>query len=416
MRVLNAKLNIIFAIILASIPMIVSLVDLIGIDITLPYYIVIWGIGYCVFLILAILKYCLKGNKINLKFVKNPLFIIASMMMVWILISSIINNAFNIYFIIYLTYFLIFICVYVLDAKWKNRVLNLLLVVVAVSCVMGFIDPYAKFMPGFNRQHLTMSLHFVNPNYAGYIVSALALVCFVNFNRANSFRGNMFYGVTYLIFAVHLFINGSFTPITALILVEVVVQIVVGIKSKKFNYKMFILIIILFPICLLVDLIPNIVSIRNCEYNYLLECVAVFDNIFNTNLLNRVGIDCIAGADGWDRDILIKQSWQQIISSPKAFIFGGGSGMFYDFKPHNGLLSLMLDFGLLMPLLFVTFLIVIALKMVKNKISLSKAVFVPSIMAFLICYMMGSIVPNSFYIFVIILSLMYSQAFNNEKV
>ena len=416
MKVINVKLNIVFAISLALIPVIMSLMDILGLYLALPYYVIFWGIVYGACLLIGVLQYSLKGGKFDFTKLKNPFVIIVLAMALWIIISSVVNAVFNLNLIAYFTYFLIFICVYMLDSRWRKALLNTLMVVVAISCIMGFIDPYAKFMPGFNADSIYMSLHFGNPNYISHIVGALTILCFIQFDKAKTKLWNTFYCVIYLIYATHLFVNGSFAAITFLIAIEIVVQIILNVKTKKFRYKMLILSLVLVPICLLVELIPNIEIIRTCEYNYLLECVAVFDDIFGTNLLSVFGIDKIAGADGWNRHELLKLSWDRATSSPKAFIFGGGAGLFYQYRPHQGLLSLMLDFGVVAPILFITFFTILIVRIVKTKVKLSKLKFLPSIICMLLCYLLGSILPNSFYVFMILFSLLYCDIFNREDI
>lgn len=415
MKVVNTKLNIIFAIVLALIPIIMSLVDLMGLYLSLPYYVMFWGVAYGFCLFIGVLRYLLKGGKIDFAKFKNPFIIIAISMLFWIILTSIINNAFNIYLIIYLTYFLIFVCVYMLNIKWKEMMLNTLLAVMAISCLMGFVYMYTKSVPGLDNNDFFIALHFANPNYASHIISALALVCFVKFDKQNNKLWSAFYLIIYLIYATHLFVNGSFAGITFLIIVEVAVQIILGIKTKKCKYKMLVLTILLLPVCLLIELLPNIEIIRTCRYNYLLECVAVFDNVFGTNLLDKFGIEKIVGSDGWNRNELLKISWDRATSSLKAFIFGGGAGLFYKYRPHQGLMSLMLDFGVVIPMLLIALFVILIIKIIKSKINISKLALLPSIICFLMCYLTGSILPNSFYVFMILLGILFKDIFNKEQ-
>ena len=408
MKIVNTKLNIVFAMYLALMPMVMSLFDIFGVNFILPYQLVAWGIGYFVCIVIGVVAYCLKCGRFDLQYIKNPYVIIALLMLAWIILSSLVNQVFNLHTIIYLTYFLIFVCVYMLDKKWGKIILKTLLVVVAISCIMGFIDPYGKFMPGFNAKQYNMSLHFTNPNYAGCVVSGLAMICFINFNKAKTKIWNIFYCVIYLVFATYLFMNGSFMPISALIFVEVATQIIFAIKTKRCQYKMLVLSLVLIPICFLVDLLPNIEVIRTCPYNYFLECVAVFDNIFNTNMLSWFNIDTIVGADGWDRSDLLSNSFDLVTSSPKVFFFGGGAGLLYKVRPHNGFMSLMVDFGVGVPLLFIALFVVLSIRLIKQKFDIRQE-FIYAIICFLMCYIVGSIVCHSFYVFIIILSLWFKN-------
>ena len=232
LRIINPKLNIVFAIYLAIIPLIMSIIDLFGPYINMYYHILFWGIAYFVCLFLSVFAFILKGGKINYKLFRNPLVITTTIMLIWIGLTSIINLTFSEELIIYLSYFLIFVCIYNLDNKWGKILLHTLLVVIAISCVMGFIDPYNKFMPGFARGQFNMSLHFSNPNYVAYILTALMLVCFCKFNYSVTLKVSIFYFIIYLVYAVTLFMNGSFVPISVLFLIEIL-----SVEGKKLHAK-----------------------------------------------------------------------------------------------------------------------------------------------------------------------------------
>ncbi len=409
MKIINNKLNICFAMWLALMPMVVFLFDIVSIKFILPYQTVAWGILYFICLVIGLLRFCLKGGRLEFNKLKNPYMLIVGLILAWIMISSLINQAFNVQLIIYLSYFLMFLCIYRLDKIWVKVVLNTLLVSVAISCVMGFIDPYAKFMPGFKYAELNMSLHFNNPNYAAYVVASLAIVCFVKFNSSQGKFWNTFYLVIYLIYATHLFMNGSFVPISILFMLEIIIQVILGIKAKHLQRKMLITTIVLIPICFLVDLIPNIEKIRTCQYNYFLEGIAVFDNIFKTNILSLFGINGIAGSNGWDRQDLLITSLKALTSSSKMFIFGGGAGTFTIYTPHNGTLSLALDFGVVMPILFASLLVVLSINLIRQKFDLNNLYTIYPIISLLICYIFGSIMCNSFYVFIIMLAVLFKN-------
>ena len=407
---INNKLNVVFAFYLVAMPLVATIFDCFKLNFNLFYQLVTWAIIYFVVLIISFILCIWKRGKTSFNPKFNIGIVFALLMLLVILLSSCINASFNSVLVIYLSYFLIFYCVYMLDKKHRSILLDVLIVIMAICCIMGFIDPLNKFMPGFGNFY-GLSLQFSNPNYAAYIISALTIICFIKFNKLCT-KLKFYYLVCYLIFAVYLFMNGSFMPISALFLCEIIALIYVSVKNKKCQYKLLSLLLILIPICLLVDLIPNIKIIRTCPYNYFIECVAVFDNIFNTKLLSIFNINTIAGADGWDRQNLLNQSLKAGFDSPKRFIFGGGAGTFYKFRPHNGFLSLMLDFGLFMPMLYLAMLVYIVVKAFKANNKTFKLAFSLVIMSS--CYLVGSIVYTSYYVFVILLALCCSEMFKQN--
>ena len=330
-------------------------------------------------------------------------------MLVVIVLSCFVNNVFSIDVLVYFAYFLIVVCVFNLDNKWQKIIINTFIGVLMFSCVLSFGMPYIKFMTIFNQKNHPMALQFLNPNYSAHIISAITSIVFIMFNGTNTKSKHWFYGVAYFIFTTYLFINGSFIAITALIVVEVFSQIFIGIKYKKFQHKMFILFFVLIPICFLVDLITKIEIIRTCKYNYFLECVAVFDNIFNTNILSLFNIKTIQGADGWSRSELISRAVDFITDNPKIFMFGAGAGTLYSIKPHNLILSLWLEFGILMPILFVALFIMLFIKLIKSKFKEDRFVFTAPIITFLICYIVISFVMQSSWVFVMISSMLATR-------
>jgi len=407
MRTLTGnKANMFFAIYMILIPIVLTIFAIFGIDFKIAYQLIAWGVVYTLFLFFMLLKLVWNRSKFQLSI--TPTKLIAVLMLAWILISSLVNGVFNLHTIIYISYFLIFVCFSSLDKERQRVIFNILLVVIAISCTMGFIDPRGKFMPGFTSVY-PMALHFTNPNYSAYIVATLTIIVFGFFNSSTTRSLNIFYCIIYLIFATHLFVNGTFIAISSVIFVEALMQIIVGIKYKKLQVKMLILCLILIPICILVDLIPNIESIRTCKYNYFLECVAVFDNLFNTNILKLFNINKITGADGWSRSSLVQTSFKHATSSATNFIFGSGAGFFYNVRPHNAFLSLFLDFGIVMPLLFMALLSVLLIRVVKSKFNAHNFYYAMAILGFVLCSLMGSLVHHSCYVFIIILAVLFNN-------
>lgn len=414
-KLINDKVNFVFALYLVLMPIIMSLFALFNIDFTIMRQLIAWGIIYFACITILLIFCLLKGNKLNFKFQKNPFTFMALSIFVWILISSIVNKAFNLCWVIYIVYFLIFLCFFYVDKKYIKLLLNILLIVMSISCIMGFIDPHGNFIPGFNNQSASLSLHFVNPNYTGCIIASLTIICFMFFNQAKGILLNLLYCIIYLIFATYLFMNGSFVPITATIIIELFIQLFLGIKNKKFQYKIFLQFAVFILIGILVNLIPNINDIRTCQYSYFLECIAVFDNIFHTKLLRFFGIETMIGADGGDRNILILNSLKYSVSSLKIFLFGSGAGFFYTLRPHNALVSLLLDFGVVVPLFYITFFVLLFIRVLKNNFNYNTLCFLMAIVCFILCYFTGSLIYNSYYVFMIILGILFKNLFANEN-
>ena len=397
------RLNILFAFYIVLMPVLSVVLGCIGVNFNLSNQLFFWTIFYMGFLFVCLLVVAYKREKIGFNF-KNKYVVMSLVLLLWISISSIINKNFSIDLLFYLGYFCIFICFYKLDKKFFNLLLNTLIGCMVVSCVLGFIDPFGEFIPGFNSNAAPMSLQFSTANYAGYIVGALTVLCFIKYEFESKSLLSLFYGLSYLVFCFYLFMNGSFIAITAVLMLEIFSTIFLSIKHKKLKCKMLVLFIIAIILCFLVELVPNIEHIRSCKYNYFLECLAVVDNIFNTNILGLFNISEVPGADGWSRGEYAQDSLSKCTSSFKSIVFGNGAGAFYETKPHNALLSLFVDFGIIAPMLFVLLFIFVYRDVVKSKFKNNTYKIICALTCFLVCYIFGSIVYNSFYVFVILLA------------
>ena len=406
------RINILFAFYIVLMPIFSVLLGCIGVDFSIGNQLFFWTIFFMVFLFVCLLINAYKRKKIGIN-LKNKYFGLTMALLLWISISSIVNRNFSIDLLFYISYFCIFVCFYKLDKKFFNLLLNILIGCMVVSCVLGFVDPYNRFMPGFNFNAAPMSLQFSTSNYAAYIVAALTILCFIRYEFQSKRLLSFFYGISYLVFCFYLFMNGSFIAITSVLMLEIFSVIFLSIKHKKFQCKMLMLFIVAIAICFLVELVPNIENIRSCRYNYFLECVAVMDNVLHTNFLAMFNISEVPGADGWSRSEYAQDSLSKCTGSVKSIIFGDGAGTFSDYKPHNAFLSLFLDFGIVLPILFGVLIFFVYKEAFKFKRETLSNQLVYVITSFLLCYMFGSIVYNSFYVYIILMAGVFN--FKSKK-
>ena len=282
---------------------------------------------------------------------------------------------------------------------------------------MGFIDPFGKFMPGFDSLEYPLSTHFYNPNHSAYVIGTLLILTMCLLNFAKTKKENIFYGIIFAIYSFFMFLNGSFGPISAVFLAGALIIVYLWVINKKLPLKMAIIWLCLIPFAFLVELYPNINSIRTCDYNYFLELIAVFDNIFNTDLLSIFNIDKIIGADGWDRNELLLASLNSIKETPLGFILGQGAGHFYTTRPHNIYLATWLDFGLLSMLIFTSLCVILFVKFLKLKKE-GKAVyqFPAATLGFLIMGFFGSTISYSFVYFIFVFAISYKLVLEKYKI
>lgn len=356
------------------------------------------------------------NQKLFLSKIKKFPVIVSLLILFLTILSCIVNNVFNEYFFVIFSYFCVFICFYSLDKKYYKLLLNSAIVILALSCVLSFIDPRGEFIWGFSAElDFPFSLQFINPNYAGSIIAVIIVVCINFFNLSKKQYENILYGIAFIIFGVYLFLNGSYSPITAMIVAIVFEIIFLWIKNKKCPLKILLLFLCIIPIIFLVDLYPNISELRTCEYNYFLETCAVIDNILGSDILSLFGIDSIIGSDGWDRGSLILESIIACFASLKSFFFGYGAGGAYTYHPHNNYIDVFIEFGFVTFVLYIMLIVYYVYKLIKSRFNMFNFGIVCAIIAYFFRSMFGGIIPIEYLYFLIVFAISANLTVDNSK-
>jgi hypothetical protein len=100
------------------------------------------------------------------------------------IVSSCVNG-FNANSLVHIGYFMMFICVYNLTQEQIKMFVKTILFVVGYSCMLGFVDPAGGIVPGFSIESISTSLHFWNPNYAGYIIAVCIILTVMQLKNTN---------------------------------------------------------------------------------------------------------------------------------------------------------------------------------------------------------------------------------------
>lgn len=428
--------NLIFALWISFMPIVQSISNLIGgtraifgVDIMINTQISLFAIAYIAYLTIKLMAVKDKKQLLiscALK-MKKPLPIIVSFLVFFMVLSSLINGL-NAYSFIYLGYFMIFICIYNLDKKQIKMFVKLTLVVVAYSCVLGFIDPENNFVPGFYEKCYHASLHYWNPNYAAYIVSVCIIITIMMLKNANKLKEYINYSLLFFIFALYLFFNGSFVPITGVFFVLFLLIVFCWIKEKKFQTKLALLFVALVPFNFIVDAIPDVNKYRTSDVHYFIECLAVSDSFLGTNFLNNLGIDKVNGADGWDRDDLMNDAMSALKPSGEnngvvRLLFGYGAGYYANIRPHNNYICLLLDYGLFTCICYVLVLIWFFIKFIRSNKNVYSITFASTCLLFIFISFFGSIVEFWYWLFASCLAIGYkmhnftdNELENNKKI
>lgn len=370
-----------------------------------------FGVMYLIFLPFIILCICMqKGflQRIVEKLKKLPI-ILALALYGWIMLSCMVTNSFNVFLFYFIIYICIFISIIMLDDKYENLIINTLICSTAISCLFGIIDPTAKFMPGFDKETYPLSLQFYNPNYAGYLMALVSILNTWIMCNTHDKKQRIVSIIGYILLNFYLFMNGSFAPITFVFFSLILMIVFIWIKEKKCPTKILLSFICMIPMAFIVDAIPNINTYRTCQYNYFLECIAVVDNYLGTNMLRMFGISKIAGADGWGRESLQDAAWAEILGNFKTFLFGNGSGGNFEFIPHNTLLCLWLNYGIIATILYYLLNIYLIIRFFKLKKNLHLVGYMASVVGYILMMFTGDLIEYSFCFHMIILAFAYKK-------
>ena len=418
-----SKLNFSLAILLACFPFITFLYSfLFQIEEHFPF--LEWFILYICYLIIYVaLNYKnLFKKKIKSKLEKWILWL-SVIALCLVFITPIFNGVLTVNNLEFLWYVLVFLCLIKLKKDQLKIFVEILFFSLAFSCLLGIIDPLCLFMPGFHYgwQH---SLFFYQQNYSSTII-AMAIIAISNIllREKNKLKISLYISYLVLMF-LFMFLNGSFAGITSVFIIFVFEFIFLSVKNKKLNWKFILLFLGFATASFTVELYPNIQNIRTCEYNYFIECIAAFDNVFNTHILNIFGIDYVPGADGWDRRELLLNSLYTVFGGDSTnffyrlstFLFGLGGGTVHRLAPHNLFVSFWVDFGFVFAIIFMAIFILILIYQMKNtKIKPQIYPWFFASISFLLTTLVGCFIIYPFFYFVIFMAIGFNITQNSNK-
>ena len=322
------------------------------------------------------------SNIKNIKFKKlktiNILFIA---LLIWFVMVTFITQSINTGFLIGLMFFVMFILFSSVDAKCFSMFAFIFVLEMILESCLGLLDLHNKWVPGFRGREYTcyaMSMHFLNPNWAAVAVIIAEIIClwFMYDTKRKLYKSLFLIG--YMVMAVGLFVGGSYAPEFAMLIFELLLIILLWVRYKKCPWIIVTVFLSTILISFIVWLFPLVREVSTAEANFFYESLAVFDNIFNTELLTKVSnffnslfgwnkISIVAGADGWERSDLTRQALAAIFSSPKSFLVGYGCGYVREICVHNCYLAIWMEFGIVGLLLFLAICAMIVLRFIKVK-------------------------------------------------
>lgn len=298
-----------------------------------------------------------------------------------IMISNIVNGAFNENFMFAISFFAIFAMFSKLDKKWYKPLAFLLIVEMTFSTFLGLLDLGNDFIPSFHSERwgkYAMSMQFFNPNWSSLVVIISVVAALYLLYSSKNLGEKIFYLFAASFMSFGLYVGGSYAPETALYLFEFGILLYLWIKHKKCPWWILSAFLINVASSFIVWLVPAFRSATTAGANYFYESLAVIDNKLGTSLtkdissffnriFNRNIIESVAGADGWDRGDLKAEAMAAILSSSKSFIFGLGSGYIDEIRVHNVYYVLWMEFGIIGLMIYLAIAVLFTIKFIKSK-------------------------------------------------
>ena len=388
-------------------PLVTSFLCLIGIEVDMPNVMILIMVT---FIIVEILNF-----SFNLMFFKwqkpSLLKMITCGAMLWFVVTTIINGAFNYHFIVYFLYIAMFAMFLKVDKKYYKAMIFAFVIQMVVCSVFGLVDPYNKFTPGFvEGVYAPMSMQFTHPNYSAYVlVFAIfaALYAVINYKKVYE---QIIFWTSLVVLGFALFVNGSYGAEFAMFCGLVFMILFFWNKNKKCPWQTISVFGIMFVSIFTSQLYPGLRELSIAKSNFILESLSAFDSIFGTSLLKTStggAIDFIPGSDGWGRAELLSEALKACVASPKTFFFGYGAGYNNIMLVHNVYIRLWLEMGVFGMLAYIAIIVLCVIMFVKKFRTNNEILGLTSFMAFvLIIHNLGSLESYSFIFFIMLFAML----------
>ena len=424
-EIIFSKINYYLLLFLACSPMLTLISSLIfGYTIFYVFFeieTILFGLTYIFYFIVNAKSIKIKKPKDKLLFAMLILMIIS---FVCLVVSSFVTHI-AINNLLAFLYVLLFFSVLMLKKDQAKVFLFLLIANFAFSCLLGIIDPTNYVFPGFSADSVPSSLFFFHSNYSQAISVLLIILTYNILLKEKNKILIICYALFFVLIGIHMFLNGSSAGISAVLLAIIVQFIVLWVKNKKFPIKLFFVLLAFVAFSFLIELYPNIQNLRSSQYNYFVEMIATFDNIFGTNLTQALfNIDFVPGSDGWNRTDLMKNSlWAACGGNETNFgekllciLFGLGGGSIHEIGTHNLFVGTWVDFGILFAISNYSIYVCGIIFLIKNlKINYYGILpYIFSIFAYLFATLFLSLIVYHYIYFVIVFALAINKV-KNEK-
>ena len=412
------KVNLVFAFAIILAPILTSLICLVAVEVD---FLIVNLIIYLFFILFKLISFSL-----NVKFLRfrklDILEILAISLFLMLIITEIINSPVHFNFIFVWGMFLVFFIFIKIDKKYYKSLMYTFILTLVVCSIMGVCDLNNSYMPGFLDYTYPMSLQFYHPNYSAYITTMAIMLCIYVLWTYKTKCEQIIFWLSYSILNVCLFINGCYSAEFAMFVGELFLLLYLWIKNKKCPWTIL--------ICMLISIAASFVWVRGystSSANFMFESLAVIDGKLGTNLVFNVStffdkifgtgvISKVAGSDGWDRASLNEIAFNEIIASPKSFMFGYGKGYNYDIRVHNIPLQIWLEYGIINLILYLAIYVVLIVRIFKTGFSSHNIFMIALLIAeVFVCHYFGCFEEYSFTYFIALFAV-FVKSVNEKKI
>lgn len=285
--------------------------------------------------------------------------------------------------------------------KDKDTMKRIILVFLGVSIFNGIIAfADTRCVTPLTQSKVVWSGLFFNSNHYAYLIcmTLIASVClYFNTNKKGL---KIFATIVFIFNTIISMFNNCFGSMLAVFIVLIIFPIVYSIYHKKFNWQ-YLLPLIIYIIFSFIA-IP-IAKFFNSEYtNFMEQLIKLFREIISILFNPLAKENESAGTNRWG---LWVTSIKEILDTP---LFGKGE---YLFKPHNEYLQISQHSGVLTGIFYITALVIILVKSIKNFRALSKftITLIMTIGVYLISALFGNTMPHTYPTFMVILAFGIKQ-------
>lgn len=396
-------------------PILDTLFNCLGMDISMPFQIIIISLFY---LLTKMIEVSLNFRKINFKN-KGAVYYLLLALLFWFVLSSVVNDAINMYFVMWISFFFAVSVIFSLDKKHYKTLSIIFICQMVLSSFLGLIDLNNMFVPGFSSEDFAMSLQFRNPNWSAIAVLIAEISSLLFLYKSEKIWQKILYFSGLVVMTIGLFVGGSYAPETYLFLCELALIVYFWVKNKKCPWWIFSAFLMTVFVSFAVWFVPAFRAVTTASSNYFYESLAVIDGFLGTHLVEGVSkifdklfgwgvFSKVAGSDGWNRDKLTQDAFSIIFENPSTFMFGKGGGItFLLIRVHNAFLAVWCNFGFPAFLLYIAIFMLILARFVRIKKSDEIVFLFLMFLMFLFESFFCNIEPEYYLFFVIFTTIMY---------